>query len=197
MGNQSIGETGERPRREAERRQLTVMFCDLVGSTTLSAQLDPEEWRELVRAYQSVCAQVIARYEGHIAQYLGDGVLVYFGYPIAHEDDAIRAVRAGLGMIEAIHHASLLHAHGVQVRLGIHTGLVVVGDIGEGGKREQLALGDTPHIAARLQGLAAPNTVVISAATHRLITGYLDCQALGVRAVKKLLENPNRGSDVA
>src|SRR5262245_51973271 len=124
---------------EAERRQLTVMFCDLVGSTQLSAQLDPEELRTVVRAYQEVSAAVIDRYEGHIAQYLGDGLLVYFGYPVAHEDDAQRAVRASLGIVEAIQHAPLLQAHSVQVRIGIHTGLVVVGEVG---KREQLALGD-------------------------------------------------------
>src|SRR5262249_20493609 len=145
---------------EAERRQLTVMFCDLVGSTTLSEQLDPEELREVVRAYQGTCAEVISRYDGHIAQYLGDGLLVYFGYPLAHEDDAQRAVRAGLGILEAICHAPLLQAHRVRVHLGIHTGVVVVGDIGAGTKREQLALGETPNVAARIQGLAEPDTVL-------------------------------------
>jgi hypothetical protein len=131
---------------EAERRQLTVLFCDLVGSTALSAQLDPEDLREVVRAYQDTCAKVIARFEGHIAQYLGDGLLVYFGYPLAHEDDAQRAVRAGLGMIEALGqlNARLAQEHGVQlaVRLGVHTGLVVVGDVGGGSRQEQLALGE-------------------------------------------------------
>ena len=154
---------------DAERRQLTVMFCDLVDSTTLSSQLDPEDLREVVRAYQETCAKVIARFEGHIAQYLGDGLLVYFGYPLAHEDDAQRAVRAGLGMMEALGQLNtrLGQERGVQlaVRLGIHTGLVVVGDVGGGTRQEQLALGETPNIAARLQGVAAPNTLVISAAT--------------------------------
>jgi class 3 adenylate cyclase len=155
---------------DAERRQLTVLFCDLVDSTTLASQLDPEEWREVVRAYQDTCAKVITRYEGYIAQYLGDGLLVYFGYPRAHEDDAQRAVRAGLGMVEALGqlNARLAQERGVQlaVRLGIHTGLVVVGEVGGGAHQEQLALGETPNLAARLQGIAAPNTLVISA-KHR------------------------------
>ncbi|HEV8713794.1 MAG TPA: adenylate/guanylate cyclase domain-containing protein, partial [Candidatus Binatia bacterium] len=204
----------------AERRQLTVMFCDLVDSTALSEQLDPEEWREVVRAYQGTCAEVVNHYDGHIAQYLGDGLLVYFGYPIAHEDDAQRAARAGLEIITAFRHrlpaghevpsplageryfqsrarqqavsSPLPYSRGsdlslssrLQVRIGIHTGLVVVGEIGEGSRREQLALGDTPNIAARLQGLAQPNAVVISAATHRLIAGLLDCQDLGSHSLK-------------
>jgi len=173
---------------EAERRQLTVLFCDLVESTALAIQLDPEEWREVVRAYQDTCAKVIARYEGHIAQYLGDGLLVYFGYPLAHEDDAPRAVRAGLGMVEAIGqlNARLERERGVQlaVRLGIHTGLVVVGEIGGGTRQEQLALGETPNLAARLQGLAAPNTVVISAPTSQLRGGLFACQSLGTSVLK-------------
>ncbi|MBI3801355.1 MAG: zinc ribbon domain-containing protein, partial [Deltaproteobacteria bacterium] len=143
---------------EAERRQLTVMFCDLVGSTALSEQLDPEELRELVRAYQQVSAEVITRYEGHIAQYLGDGLLVYFGYPRAHEDDTQRAVRAGLGIIEKVRDLTTQLPAALQVRIGIHTGPVVVGEIGAGKKREQLALGETPNLAARLQGLAEPDT---------------------------------------
>ena len=147
---------------EAERRQLTVLFCDLVDSTALASQLDPEDLREVVRAYQETCAKVIARFEGHIAQYLGDGLLVYFGYPLAHEDDAQRAVRAGLGMVEALGQLNtrLAQERGVHlaVRLGIHTGLVVVGEVGGGTRQEQLALGETPNLAARLQGIAAPNT---------------------------------------
>jgi class 3 adenylate cyclase len=157
---------------EAERRQLTVLFCDLVDSTVLASQLDPEAWREVVRAYQDTCAHVIARFEGHIAQYLGDGLLVYFGYPLAHEDDAQRAVRAGLGMVEAVGTLNTRLARDPEVRLavrlGIHTGVVVVGEMGDG-RQERLALGETPNIAARLQALAAPNTVVISAATFRLV----------------------------
>src|SRR5712691_6577833 len=147
---------------DAERRQLTVLFCDLVDSTTLSGQLDPEDLREVVRAYQETCAKVIARFDGHIAQYLGDGLLVYFGYPLAHEDDAQRAVRAGLGILEAMGplNERLGPECGVPlaVRLGIHTGLVVVGDVGGGTRQEQLALGETPNLAARLQEIAAPNT---------------------------------------
>ena len=175
---------------EAERRQLTVLFCDLVDSTALSGQLDPEEWREVVRAYQETCAKVIARFEGHIAQYLGDGLLVYFGWPQAHEDDAPRAVRAGLGMVEALSQLNtrLEQECGVQlaVRLGIHTGLVVVGEMGGGTHHEQLALGETPNVAARLQGLAAPNTVVISAATLPLLGGFFACQPLGTPLLKGL-----------
>src|SRR6266851_1550735 len=147
----------------AERRQLTVMFCDLVGSTALSARLDPEELREVVRAYQEICTGVIRRYEGHIAQHLGDGLLVYFGYPVAHEDDAARAARTGLGILEAVRALKAGLARPLQVRIGIHTGPAVVGEIGSGDKREQLALGETPNIAARLQSLAEPDTVVLSA----------------------------------
>jgi class 3 adenylate cyclase/predicted ATPase len=173
---------------EAERRQLTVLFCDLVDSTALARQLDPEEWREVVRAYQEACAKVIAGFEGHIAQYLGDGLLVYFGYPRAHEDDAQRAVRAGLGMVEALGQLNtrLAQERGIQlaVRLGIHTGLVVVGEIGGGGRQEQLALGDTPNVAARIQGLAAPNTVAMSEATSRLVQGYFTVEALGPQSLK-------------
>jgi class 3 adenylate cyclase len=171
---------------EAERRQLTVLFCDLVDSTVLASQLDPEEWREVVRAYQETCAQVIARYEGHIVQYLGDGLLVYFGYPQAHEDDAQRAVRTGLGMVAAIGQLNghLQQDRGIElaVRVGIHTGVVVVGEMGGSGRQEQLALGDTPNIAARLQGLAAPDTVVLSAATRRLVEAYFTYAELGPQA---------------
>jgi class 3 adenylate cyclase len=173
---------------DAERRQLTVLFCDLVDSTVLASQLDPEDWREVVRAYQDTCAKVIARYEGHIAQYLGDGLLVYFGYPLAHEDDAQRAVRAGLGMVEAMGQLNtrLEQEQGVHlgVRLGIHTGQVVVGEIGGGAKHEQLALGETPNLAARLQGIASPNTLVISAATFQLLGGFFACQSLGRHLLK-------------
>jgi predicted ATPase/class 3 adenylate cyclase len=173
---------------DAERRQLTVLFCDLVDSTVLSSQLDPEDLREVVRAYQDTCAKVIARFDGHIAQYLGDGLLVYFGYPRAHEDDAQRAVRAGLGMIEAVGQLNtrLAQEHGVQlaVRLGIHTGLVVVGDVGGGTRQEQLALGETPNLAARLQGIATPNTLVISATTFQLLGGFFACQPLGTPLLK-------------
>src|SRR5256712_2716019 len=179
---------GTAPLPEAERRQLTVLFCDLVDSTVLASQLDPEELREVVRAYQEVCAKVIARFDGHIAQYLGDGLLVYFGYPMAHEDDAQRAVWAGLGMIAALGQLTtrLEQERGVQLaaRLGIHTGLVVVGDMGGGARQEQLALGETPNLAARLQGVAAPNTLVISATTFQLLGGFFACQPLGTPLLK-------------
>jgi class 3 adenylate cyclase/predicted ATPase len=177
---------------DAERRQLTVLFCDLVDSTALAGQLDPEELREVVRAYQEVCAKVIARFEGHVAQYLGDGLLVYFGYPLAHEDDAQRAVRAGLGMVEALGQLNtrLEQERGIRlaVRLGIHTGLVAVGEVGGGTRQEQLALGETPNLAARLQGIAAPNTLVISAATLQLLGGFFAYQALGAHLVKGIAQ---------
>ena len=173
---------------DAERRQLTVMFCDLVDSTALSSRLDPEDLREVVRAYQTTCEEVIQRYGGHIAQYLGDGLLVYFGYPQAHEDDAHRAVRAGLGILDALValNARLEPRTGVRlaIRLGIHTGLVVVGEVGGVSRHEQLALGETPNLAARIQGLAAPDTLLISAATYRLVQGYFACQDLGTHTLR-------------
>src|SRR6266571_1199420 len=176
------------PPPEAERRQLTILFCDLVGSVALSRQLDPEDYRAAVRAYQAACAVVIERFDGYIAQYLGDGLLVYFGYPLAHEDDAQRAVRAGLVMVEAMGALAtrLEQQQGVRlaVRVGIHTGPVVVGEMGAGSRRELLAMGETPNIAARIQALAAPNTVVISAALHQLVQGYFVCDDLGAPALK-------------
>jgi class 3 adenylate cyclase/tetratricopeptide (TPR) repeat protein len=216
------------PQSLAERRQLTVMFCDLVGSTALSAQLDPEELREVVRNYQETCAGVIRRYDGHIAQHLGDGLLVYFGYPEAHEDDAQRAVRAGLEIVQALQHwvpsplvgepssspspwkgegsmsgasageGSVVAqsqdsphpgplpkgARGLRVRIGIHTGLVVIGEIGSSKKREMLALGETPNLAARIQGVANPDEVVMSAATYRLVEGLFACEDRGQPELK-------------
>ena len=173
---------------DAERRQLTVLFCDLVDSTRLSSQLDPEDYREVVRAYQEASATVIQHFDGYVAQYLGDGLLVYFGYPQAHEDDAQRAVHAGLGIVAAIGvlNARLESRQGVRlaVRVGIHTGVVVVGEIGGGSRQENLALGETPNIAARLQGFAAPDTVAISAATFRLVHGYFTAQELGAHALR-------------
>jgi class 3 adenylate cyclase/predicted ATPase len=178
---------------EAERRQLTVMFCDLVGSTALSAQLDPEDLREVVRAYQAACTEVIQRFEGYIAQYLGDGLLVYFGYPQAHEDDAQRAVRAGLDMLAAMGDLNprLQHEQGIQlaIRVGIHTGLVVVGEMGGEGRYESLALGEVPNVCSRIQGLAAHNTIAISEATYRLVQGYFECQDLGAQALRGVTES--------
>src|SRR2546425_10334650 len=178
---------------EAERRQLTVMFCDLVDSTKLSSQLDPEEYRDVVRAYQRVCSEVITRFDGHIAQLLGDGLLVYFGYPQAHEDDAHRAVRTGLGILAAmgdLNSRLQQQAQGIQLalRIGIHTGLVVIGEMGSSGRQEQLALGETPNIASRIEGLAAPNTVAISDATYRLVQGYFECQDLGAQMLRGVAE---------
>src|SRR5262245_58621685 len=174
--------------QEAERRQLTVLFCDLADSTRLAGQLDPEDLREVVLAYQAACVEVLQRFDGHVAQYLGDGLLVYFGYPQAHEDDAQRAVRTGLGILDAMGtlNTRLEQAKGIRlaVRIGIHTGPVVVGTMGSGDRHEQLALGETPNLAARLQGLAAPNTVAISSTTHRLVQGYFTCDDFGIHSLK-------------
>jgi TOMM system kinase/cyclase fusion protein len=179
------------PTSEAERRQLTVMFCDLVDSTALSGQLDPEDLREVIQAYHRVCTEVINRFDGHLAQLLGDGLLIYFGYPHAHEDDAQRAVWTGLGILTAIEdlNTELKREKALQLamRLGIHTGLVVVGVMG-GGRQEQLALGETPNIAARIQGLAAPNTIAISDATYRLVQGYFQCQDMGAQTLRGVAE---------
>src|SRR5262245_9851189 len=171
------------PSGAAERRQLTVMFCDLVGSTALSTRLDPEELREHVQAYQAVSSAPIARFGGHIAQYLGDGLLVYFGYPTAHEDDAQRAVRAALAVVDAVRARD---TGGVRLagRGGSHTGLVVVGEMGGGDRHERLALGETPNIAARLEALAEPDTVLISGATHRLVERFFACRELGARELR-------------
>jgi class 3 adenylate cyclase len=144
----------------AERRQLTVLFRDLVDSTRLAAGMDAEDWRALVSRYHAAAGEVVARFEGYVAQYLGDGLLAYFGWPKAHEDDAERAVRAGLGIVQAV--GAL--GSGLSVRIRIHTGPVVVGEIGGSARRETLAMGDTTNLAARLQGIAEPNTVVMSAA---------------------------------
>jgi class 3 adenylate cyclase/tetratricopeptide (TPR) repeat protein len=169
---------------DAERRQLTVMFCDLVGSTELSARLDPEDLREVIAAYHRSVADVVAGFDGFVAKYMGDGVLVYFGYPRAHEDDAERAVRAGLGVVESVCQLNVKSVK-LQARIGIATGLVVVGDlIGEGSAREQSVVGETPNLAARLQVLAEPGTVVIAAATRRLVGELFEHRDLGVVEVK-------------
>lgn len=172
-------------RRTAERRQLTVMFCDLVGSTILSGQIDPEDFRAVMQAYQEACAEVIARFDGYIAKYLGDGILVYFGYPRAHEDDAERAVRAGLGIVDAVSRLSARPGQALQVRVGIATGLVVAGDlVGDGVSEDDAVSGETPNLAARLQAEAAPDTVVISEATHRLVAGLFGFAHLGARNLR-------------
>src|SRR5712671_6838964 len=167
----------------AERRQVTVMFSDLVGSTALSARMDPEDLREVISAYQKCVAETVRRFDGFVAKYMGDGVLVYFGYPQAHEDDAERAVRAGLELIAAV--AGLRSNVSLQTRVGIATGLVVVGDlIGSGSAQEQAIVGETPNLAARLQGIAAPDMVVIAEGTRRLFGSLFELQDLGARDIK-------------
>jgi class 3 adenylate cyclase/predicted ATPase len=167
----------------AERRQVTVMFSDLIGSTALSARMDPEDLREVISAYQTCVSDTVGRFEGFVAKYMGDGVLIYFGYPAAHEDDAERAVRVGLALIDAV--TSLPVPEPLQVRIGIATGLVVVGDlVGSGVAQERAIVGETPNLAARLQGIAEPNTVVIAEATRRLLGNLFELQDLGPRELK-------------
>ena len=170
------------PRRldTAERRQVTVMFSDLVGSTALSARMDPEDLREVISAYQKCVAETVQRFGGFVAKYMGDGVLVYFGYPQAHEDDAERAVRAGLELVAAV---GALKTHApLQTRVGIATGLVVVGDlIGSGASQEQAIVGETPNLAARLQGIAEPNSVVIAESTRKLVGNLFELEDLGAQ----------------
>jgi class 3 adenylate cyclase/predicted ATPase len=185
----------------AERRQLTVLFCDVAGSSALAERLDPEDLRDLLRAYQDACAEVIARFEGHLARVVGDGLLVYFGYPHAHEDDAQRAVRAALGIVEALgwlnarlaeeqrSQGAQMQGEQLAVRLGIHTGLVVVGDMGDADRRDpQAVLGAVPNVAARLQDLAPPNGVLMSAVTHHLVAGYFACTPLGSQTLKGMVQ---------
>jgi class 3 adenylate cyclase/predicted ATPase len=171
------------PRTDAERRQVTVMFSDLVGSTALSARMDPEDLREVISAYQKCVAETVRRFGGFVAKYLGDGVLVYFGYPQAHEDDAERAVRAGLELIAAV--TGLKTRVSLQTRVGIATGVVVVGDLlGAGDAQERGIVGETPNLAARLQGVAEPNMVVIAEATRKLLGNLFELQDLGARDLK-------------
>ena len=171
------------PADTAERRQVTVMFADLVGSTALSARMDPEDLREVISAYQKCAAEAVRRFGGFVARYMGDGVLVYFGYPEAHEDDAERAVRAGLELITAV--IALKTTASLQTRVGIATGLVVVGDLfGSGEAQERGIVGKTPNLAARLQEIAEPNTVVIDEATRRLLGNLFELRGLGARDLK-------------
>ncbi len=179
---------------EAERRQLTVMFCDLVGSTALSRRLDPEDLREVIGAFHGCVADTVARIDGFVAKYMGDGVLVYFGYPEAHEDDAERAVRAGLAVIGAV--GALTTPERLSVRIGIASGLVVVGDlIGAGAAQERGVVGETPNLAARLQALAAPGTLVIAESTRRQIGALFEIQDLGPQPLAGFAE-PQRASRV-
>ena len=173
------------PKRQdtAERRQVTVMFSDLVGSTALSARMDPEDLREVISAYQKCVAETVGRFDGFVAKYLGDGVLVYFGYPQAHEDDAERAVRAGLELIALV--GGLKTRAPLKTRVGIATGLVVVGDlIGSGASQEQAIVGETPNLAARLQGIAEPNSVVLADSTRKLVGNLFEVEDLGARDLK-------------
>ncbi|HKU08613.1 MAG TPA: adenylate/guanylate cyclase domain-containing protein, partial [Bradyrhizobium sp.] len=180
--------TGAR-RHGAERRHLTVMFCDLVGSTALSARLDPEDMWEVIRVYRVACERVIASYDGMVARFMGDGILAYFGYPRAHEDDAERAVRAGLDIISAVKQLETRAQERVEVRIAIATGLVVVGDLASGGlSEEQASVGDTPNVAARLQGLAEPGAVVVADSTRRLLGDLFTFHDLGYREVKGISE---------
>jgi predicted ATPase/class 3 adenylate cyclase len=171
------------PRESAERRHLTVMFCDLVGSTALSTKLDPEDLREVIGAYHKCVAATVARFDGFVAKYMGDGVLIYFGYPQAHEHDAERSVRTGLALITAV--SVLQSPVPLQIRVGIATGLVVVGDmIGSGEAQERGIVGETPNLAARLQGIAEPNMVVIAEGTRRLLGNLFELQDLGAKGLK-------------
>ena len=166
------------PEDRAERRQVTVMFSDLVGSTALSARTDPEDLREVISAYQKCVAETVQRFGGFVAKYMGDGVLVYFGYPQAHEDDAERAVRAGLELVAAV--SALKTQAPLRTRIGIATGLVVVGDlIGSGASQEQVIVGETPNLAARLQGIAEPNRVVIAESTRKLVGNLFELRDMG------------------
>lgn len=182
-----VPQTGSKPvpRDTAERRQLTVMFCDLVGSSALSARLDPEDLRAVIGAYHACIAEVIARNEGVIARYMGDGVLAYFGFPQAHEDDAEQALRAGLALVDAVANLKTDVGSELQVRIGIATGMVVVGDlVGEGAAKEQAVIGETPNLAARLQTFAKPGKVLICESTQRLTDGHFECRSLGAVTLK-------------
>lgn len=176
------------PKPEAERRQISVMFCDLVGSTDLSSAIDAEDLRELVRAYQAICAEVFEKNRGHVAQYLGDGILAYFGYPVASEDSPAKAVESAFEIHERIAEWNKTVPQNIRIRTGIHTGTVVVGEMGAGAHREELAMGEAPNLAARLQGEAQPGEVVISHATYLLVAERVATRSLGYRSLKGLPE---------
>jgi predicted ATPase/class 3 adenylate cyclase len=179
----SLNKGSERPVADAERRQVTVMFTDLVGSTALSARMDPEDLRAVIGTYHKCVAETVARFDGFVAKYMGDGVLIYFGYPAAHEDDAERAVRAGLALVDAISRPAA--AEPLELRIGVATGLVVVGDlVGSGEAQQHDIVGETPNLAARLQGIAEPNTVVIADSTRGLLGNLFELQDLGLRELK-------------
>jgi class 3 adenylate cyclase len=187
--------TGATPQDAAERRQLTVMFCDLVGSTPLSTRFDPEDLREIVGAYHRCVTDTVGRFGGFVAKYMGDGVLIYFGYPEAHEDDAERAARAGLAVIDAV--GRLATQEPLNVRIGIASGLVVVGDlIGAGAAQERGVVGETPNLAARLQALARPGTLVVADSTRRQIGTLFEIEDLGPQPLAGFAE-PQRAWRVA
>jgi class 3 adenylate cyclase len=189
LGNRPVAEPAPSLQGAAERRQLTVMFSDLVGSTALSARLDPEDTQRVIRAYQDAVSGVVARYDGFVPKFMGDGVLAYFGFPRAHVDDAARAVHAGLETAQVVAGLETPARENLAARVGVATGLVVVGDIvGQGAAQEQAVVGDTPNLAARLQGLADASEVVISAATRRLVGDGFRLRHLGRHAVKGLAE---------
>lgn len=183
------------PAPEAERRQVTVLFSDLVGSTALATALDPEDLSRLIKRYQDACAGAVARFDGYIAKFMGDGVLAYFGYPQAHEDAAERSVRAALAIVDTVRQIERSGGVPLQTRIGIATGVVVVGDIvGSGAAREESIVGETPNLAARLQTLAEPNTVVISEATCRLLARGFDYQSLGEHELKGFADRSRPGA---
>jgi len=184
-----IANAAEKRLSDAERRQLTVMFIDLVGSTALSGRLDPEDMRDAITSYQNTVAGVVTRYDGHIAKYMGDGVLCYFGWPRAHEDDAERAVRAGLAVNQGLSGLAATNGEALSARIGIATGLVVVGDlIGEGAAQEEAVVGETPNLSARLQALAEPGQVVLAEATQRLLGNTFDLSSLGPQSLKGIAQ---------
>ncbi len=177
------------PDEQAERRQITVMFVDLVGSTALASRLDPEEMRELIRSFQDRVAGNVARFDGHLAKFMGDGALAYFGWPQAHEDDAERAARAGLSVVAAIADLRTPSGEALAARAGIATGLVVVGDlIGRGEARERAVVGEAPNLAARLQAVAKPGTVVVDEPTRQLLNGVFEIDGLGPTPLKGIAE---------
>jgi class 3 adenylate cyclase len=169
----------------AERRHMTVMFCDLLGLTTLTSQLDPEDMADLIRAFQGAVTAAVARFDGHVAKWVGDGATIYFGYPRAHEDDAERAARAGLALLKAVAVLRRERGAAIDMRIGVSTGLVVVGElIGEGEARERGVVGDTANLAARLRSLAESGTIMISQSTRQLLGNKFELKALGPQTLK-------------
>src|SRR5271157_24141 len=186
VSGQPAAKPEPKPHDAAERRQLTVMFCDLVGSTAMSARLDPEDMRAIIAAYHKCCARLTEHNGGFVAKYMGDGVLAYFGYPQAHEHDAERAVRAGLAIVEAAPKLETAAGGPLHVRVGIATGVVVVGDLlGSGEAQERGVVGDTPNLAARLQGIAEPDSVVIAEGTRKLLGNLFELKDLGPQNLRR------------